>query len=293
MRAPHTTPPPTFERSPEGHRFIDMVEHADPDGCAVALLGMPDDTGVGLNGGRRGASEGPRGLREALSRLGVAEPGGWSWPRVFDAGDVTPGGTLAETHARVTEAARALHDRGMVPVGIGGGHDLTFPFVRALSEHLGTPPVGVYFDAHLDVREGEGSGMPFRRLVEDCGVAELHVHGLDPAVNSSAHVNWFASHGGRLDVFGPEDPWPEGDLFCSFDMDVIDASAAPGVSAPNPAGWSSSLALHWAESAGRCPRVRCFDLMELSPRLDPTGRTCRLAARLLLGFLRGFAERRA
>ena len=81
-----------------------------------------------------------------------------------------PGRTLEATHRRVTAATTALLDAGLFPIAIGGGHDLTFPFVRAIAaEHSGL--AGVYFDAHLDVRETRGSGMPFRRLVEDCGVS--------------------------------------------------------------------------------------------------------------------------
>lgn len=257
----------------------------------VVLLGVPDDTGVGLNNGRQGAAEGPAALRAALARYGNATPTGFTWPTVADAGDVEPGGSLEETHARVTAAAGQILDTGSLPVMIGGGHDLTFPFVRALCERLEKPPVGVYFDAHLDVRAESGSGMPFRRLVEDCGVRELHVHGLDQLVNSTDHTGWFQAHGGRVDPFEPDDDWPAGDLFVSFDLDVIDQSAAPGVSAMNPCGWPSHLAFRWAEAAGTCPRVRCFDIMELSPPHDEGGRTARLAAGLFLSFLRGVAKR--
>lgn len=274
-------------------RFAELLNTRGPGGCAAGLLGMPDDTGVRMNGGRAGAAEGPRGLREALGRYGVAGPSGWAWPGVFDAGDVRPGATLEETHARVTEAAGRLHDAGLVAVGIGGGHDLTLPFVRALAERSAAPPIGVYFDAHLDVRDRPGSGMAFRGLVERCGVRELHAHGVDPYVNTAEHVAWFTAHGGRLGVLGPDDAWPSGDVFVSLDLDVIDASQAPGVSAMNPCGWTVELAERWARSAGRCPGVRSFDIMELAPPLDPSGRTARVAARVLLAFLRGLSERRA
>jgi arginase family enzyme len=49
--------------------------------------------------------------------------------------------------------------------------------------------------------------------------------------------------------------------------------------------------VRWCESAGRCERERCFDIVELAPSLDENGRTARLAARLLLAFLQGFAGR--
>lgn len=291
MNLPHVVPAAELHAPPS--RALSLFTGSSDDGCQIALLGLPDDTGVRMNGGRPGAAEGPRAVREALVRYGVAQPASWRWPGVFDAGDVVPGSTLEETHDRVTAAVAAVLDEGLFPIGIGGGHDLTYPFVRAVAAACRGPMTGVYFDAHLDVRAEEGSGMPFRRLVERCGVSELYVHGMDPFANAAEHVQWFKSRGGHVDAFEPEDPWPDGRLFVSLDLDVIDQSYAPGVSATNPCGWTPALAERWVRAAGRCPHVRCFDMMELSPQHDAGGRTARLAARLLLTFLRGFSERQS
>lgn len=273
-------------------------------GCRIGLIGLPDDTGVELNGGRIGAEGGPRAFREALLRYGVQIPSGAAYPRVFDAGDVVPAegrseAALQETHRRVFEAVGALLDLGMMPVGVGGGHDLTFPLVHAVANR-GRPMTGVYFDAHLDVRERPGSGMAFRRLVEDCGIRELHVFGMNELVNDQGHVSWFCANGGRvhegIGSLGPcldADGRPHHTVFASLDLDVIDAAHAPGVSAPNPAGWTVVQAANAARACGRSPAVRCFDLMELNPARDESGRTARLAAHLFLSFLRGFAERAA
>lgn len=279
-------------------RFAASVERDSPAGCRVAFLGIPDDLGIRLNAGRPGAAGGPRAVREALARYGVSDPSGWAWPGVFDAGDVTPaeGGSeaaLRETHKRVTEATAALLDHGLFPIAIGGGHDLTFPFVRAVSARAGGRSMaGVYFDPHLDVRETAGSGMGMRRLVEECRVGPLANIGFSPLVNSREHHAWFLSRGGMIRAM-PDGPWPElgAPQFVSMDMDAIDASQAPGVSALNPAGFSVAEVARSLESAGRSSDVACFDLMELNPAYDPDGRTARAAAHLLLSFLRGFSER--
>ena len=268
------------------------IELESPSGCDIAILGLPDDTGVRLNGGRVGAAKGPTAFREALARYGSAAPSGHDWPRIFDAGDVEVGGSLEETHQNVMEAASALHKLGLFPVAIGGGHDLTLPFVRAASKRLGAGMVGVYFDAHLDVRDEDGSGMPFRRLIETGAARELHVHGLDRFANSREHVHWFETHGGRIERFAPESLGPPGDLFVSLDLDVIDQAYAPGVSAMNPHGWSAMLAERWVRAAARQPRLCCFDIMELNPAVDESGRTSRLAARLFLAFIEEFARAR-
>ncbi|MGP1272542.1 MAG: formimidoylglutamase [Phycisphaerales bacterium] len=276
---------------PRPNSFATSIVGDDPKGCRVALLGIPDDTGVRLNHGQPGADKGPGAFRRALAKYGTAHPEGITWPRVFDAGDIQPAFELAETHRRVTEATEALLDLGLLPVAIGGGHDLTLPLARAVARRCDSIG-GIYLDAHLDVREGEGSGMAFRRLVLDEGVNRLDVIGLDPLVNDHEHVRWFISHGGRIDAIEPDGEWPGTHLFFSVDLDAIDASQAPGVSARNPSGMSAEAARVWARAAGRCDRVRCFDIMELCPANDESERTARLAAAVFLSFLAGVSGRR-
>src|SRR5688500_17511874 len=164
LRIPHTTPPKWPAVAPS--RFAATIRTDQAESCAVALLGLPDDLGVRLNGGRPGARDGPSAFRAALGSYGVS----WDGRRgvhldglVFDAGDVTPApgdseADLLETHARVEAAVQQLHSAGLVVACIGGGHDLTLPAVSALAEHAGLAVGGINFDAHTDVRDRIGSG---------------------------------------------------------------------------------------------------------------------------------------
>lgn len=283
--------------------------------CRVGLIGLTDDSGVELNHGRTGAREGPHAFRRALAGYGVASPmpaaegpaGSVSGPtpppshplpHVFDTGDIIPGRDLNETHDRVTAATAAMLDLGLFPIAIGGGHDLTFPFVRAVAKRAlaaRRPPLrGVYLDAHLDVRPEPGSGMPFRSLIDGGFVSELTCIGVNPLVNTSEHYRWFQAHGGTVEAFEPT-AWPGGSAaggqFVSLDLDVLDSAFAPGVSALNPCGMTPARAAQYAYAAGQATAVECFDIMEFNPRFDQDGRTGRLAAHLFLVFLRGLAAR--
>lgn len=343
---PFTTPP-VYPPCPPGkfaaaiqRSSADLLDRplAAPDvsKCSVAILGLADDTGVAMNHGRTGARDGPAAFRAALARYGVAARigearvgesafrsdwgsaagvgsaggGGFGlrpYPHVFDAGDIVPGKSLSETHERVTTAAVKLMEHGLIVVGIGGGHDLTYPLVRALHQFRrnastkdARPLVGLYADAHLDVRPEPGSGMAFRAMIEHGYVKRLVNIGASWAVNSAEHTEWFASHGGVFDTSsgaleqlrsrGRELPWPD---FVSLDIDVLDASVAPGVSAINPAGMHTPELAAVAFAAGACPQVRLIDLMEFNPNYDIDHRTARVVAHLFLSFLAGVAERRS
>jgi len=294
------TDPPRWPHPPNTARFASTVRTIDHAGCRIGLLGLADDLGVRLNGGRPGAASGPEAFRAALAKYGSAAPDRVDWPIVFDAGDIRPSegtseASLLETHSRITGATVALLDAGLFPIAIGGGHDLTLPFAKAVFEHPRNQRASrevVYFDAHLDVRDGVGSGMPFRRLIEDCGVSRLHLVGADPFASSAAHTAWFRARGGRL---LPHDDGgnPTAARIASFDLDCLDASVAPGVSALNPCGLRMDTVEPMVRTLGANSNVRSFDIMELCPPHDADGRTARVAARLFLAFLAGFSERSA
>jgi formiminoglutamase len=315
-RFPHTTQAPWPTGRPG--RFAELIRTTPDSGTRVALLGLPDDLGVRLNGGRPGAAQGPRAFRDALARYGVAEPAGWQWPGIVDAGDVTPApgndtAALHATHRRVSDATRAICDAGLFPIAVGGGHDLTLAFVRGVLEHRSAkapndPISGVNFDAHLDVRPEPGSGMAMRALLESGRVRRIQCRGLNRLTASAAHVDWFEKNGGRIfsgatepanrentsggDV--AEDPsreTPAGPFFATFDLDVLDAAHSPGVSAMNPCGWTPDLLEAWVRTVGGDRGLLCADFMELNPSVDEGGRTARLAAHLFLVLLRALATR--
>lgn len=260
----------------------------DPDRASAAILGMPDDMGVAFNFGRPGAREGPTAIREKFIEFDVN-------PSVLDCGDVIPHDEfLEETHDRVTKAASRISQTTFIPIGLGGGHDLTFPFVRGVADRHGKPLAGVYVDPHLDVRERIGSGMPFRRLIEGGYTDRLDIYSFDPACNSADHADWFRANGGTTHESPPINiSWPDRPTFVSFDMDCIRAEHAPGVSAVRKnGGVTPEQALSFARDAGRQRTVVSFDIMEVSPIHDAAdGRTAHLAAAIVVAFLEGIWNR--
>lgn len=320
--------------------FDDDVRRAaqDPSTPAIGLFGLPDDSGVRLNSGRPGAAHGPTAFRTAFARFGVAEPAfaltpgrhaiAKPMPEIFDFGDVAMPEPLTKrdrlypspahlqrVHDAVSAAAAHVAATGLIPVAIGGGHDLTFAFLRgvfsvaprsaAAKPPRRTPAArrstaarhALYVDPHLDVRAEPGSGMPFRSLIESGTLARLTNIGAQPMVNTAQHAAWFLSHGGRVASL-PANPAAAKRLLAdvdavSIDLDALDAAHAPGVSALNPVGFSPRELAPLLRAAGESPSVRAIDFMELCPRFDPAGQTARAAVFLFLCFLQGLARRGA
>ena len=72
---------------------------------------------------------------------------------------------------------------------------------------------------------------------------------------------------------------------------MLDAAAAPGVSAPTPGGLASRELFALVRGLAGDERVRGFEVVECAPSLDPTptGLTAATAARTVAHFLAGVA----
>lgn len=275
------------------------------------LVGFPSDEGVRINGGRPGASEAPEYIRAALHRLTPDARGYDTFVdlahRTADLGDVPVTGDVARDQERLGEILAPHLKRGAVPIILGGGHETAYGhflgYVRAEQK------VKILnWDAHPDVRPLKNgqphSGSSFRLALEHTSGAcqGYTVAGLLPHSTARTHRRYIVARGGVVhwradltrtalpDVY---DATAEHPCMVSFDLDAVDQSAAPGVSAPAVGGFSAAEWLWAAELAGRAPHVRSVDLSECNPRFDVDERTARLAALTVWRVLKGLAARLA
>lgn len=289
------------------------------EGADAVLLGAPEDRGILANKGREGARLGPRAIRKAFYRLTPGFSPFLSDLKLADLGDVrTQGRTLEEVHEDLASVVAEVVALGVVPLVLGGGHDLAYPGLLGLARglKLGEGQLGVInVDQHLDVRDlswgGITSGTPFYRALEELPDRPLRgehfvEYGVQESHNSPYYYNWLVERratimtlnevqGRPMETFlkalqvagrGPRV------LAVSVDIDAARSTDAPGASAGSPNGLSAQDMNKIAHLAGRSDRVRFFDLMEMSPPLDQDGRTASLAADILFWFLKGMCERR-
>jgi formiminoglutamase len=304
LRPPGVAVPETAPDDPRLGRWLasnTLDAHA-----RVALVGFPSDEGVKRNGGRAGAALGPHVLRQALYRMApdARDPAPMAalLAHTADVGDVPVTGDLEADQLQLAEAVGALLVRGVVPVVLGGGHETAF------GHFLGHTAAGrdvaiLNWDAHADVREpvaGRGhSGSPFRQALEHPACRGYTVAGLHPWRVAAAHAAYVRDHGGavvwldeltdaRIDALAAGAPGP---ALATFDLDLVEAAQAPGVSAPGVGGLD---ARRWLRAAAACavnPAFASFDVVELNPRFDVDGRAAALAALTVWHLLLGLSAR--
>lgn len=294
-RYPANLPPTgvaTFYKAP-------LAESLDACGGAIAVLGAPHDLGVGY---RPGARFGPRAVREASTRLGPLDGGYFDVElerhslrgrRLVDAGDVDVLRSQAAASLQAVEVAVArLLQASAFPVVIGGDHSISGPAIRA---HAARGPVGVLqIDAHLDFADAptgslDTSSSPMRRASEAPGVGPILQVGIrgtrtDAAAYREARAagnlvvtreQWRAAEQ-RERLFKALDACRR--CYLTLDMDAFDPAVAPGVSSPEPGGFSyPEVRALLAEAAARTEIVG-FDVTETNPLVEPAGATAYLAA---------------
>lgn len=276
-----------------------MVQSPDsPDNSRLALVGIRYD---GASSFLRGAADAPPRIREALR-----SDAGNLWTEsgmdlgteglFLDAGDVTPQPGENAVTAIEREVTRVL-ERGLPLISLGGDHSITYPAVRALRRRH--PRLSIlHFDAHPDLYDELGGdryshACPFARIMEE-GLAERLVQvGIRAA---TGHQREQAERFG-VEVVAMSD-WRndlvlafDGPLYISLDIDALDPAFAPGVSHPEPGGFSTRQvvdALRRLEA-----RVVAADLVEYNPARDPLGLTAVVCAKLLKELAAKMLERQA
>ncbi|MFI4859875.1 MAG: formimidoylglutamase [Phycisphaerales bacterium JB063] len=305
--------PPTVampERRAGDVRVGHLLNDEPRDTTRVALIGFPSDAGIQHNGGREGAALGPALIRHHLYRLtppgNVPDRFAELMRATVDLGDVAcTGDVAADQEALGLAIAQLLAiDQRITPIVLGGGHETTLGHFLGYANTDQNVSI-VNLDAHTDVRALEDgrphSGSPFRQAMEHTSqrCTRYTAAGLNPHSTAPAHVEWIKQQGGQAyfrseltaELMAKLYTQQPDDVLASFDLDALDQSQAPGVSAPNACGLDKRLWLYAAYAAGRSPMVRSMDIVELSPPHDRDDQTARLAALTVWEFLVGFSQR--
>lgn len=70
--------------------------------------------------------------------------------------------------------------------------------------------------------------------------------------------------------------------FFGFDLDVVRAVEAPGMSDPSPMGLTAREVCEIADMAAADPRTRIIEVTDVNPDYDQDGITCKLAANIVM-----------
>ena len=289
-------------------------ENLSPD-IRIGIVGVPEDEGVKRNRGRAGAKEAPNEIRKALYKFtpfAISKNKQISELSIFDFGNVKTGSSLEETHQRVQTVVETLVASNILPIVLGGGHDITYPSFLAFSKKAASTGA-INVDTHLNFRKSDphrNNGTAFRQILDltHSPLAPMNFVevGAQSFANSKEHYEELNDRGATvftlgdvrkeriekiLDIAYEIAANSSERMYVSFDLDSVQCSDAPGVSASYPTGLSAEELLKAANFAGLRQKIKAIDIVEVNPKFDVDGKTSKLAALVVMHFLAGVANR--
>lgn len=306
-------------------KLCDIITTKVTDKAEIALVGVPFDLGVEFSRGRAGAKKAPEQIREQLSKYGTTFNIDYmtdiSDLKIYDFGNIiVKNNDSKKTYDRISKVIYELVKRDIIPIVLGGGHDITYPCIKGFLKKYAKIG-GINIDVHFDVREQKSeyisSGMAFRKLLEIGKKGSFTGNnfveiGADGNVNSKKYFEFLKNN--DVDVipiklirdlitenkdieslmkaaFTTASEKTEA-VFTSLDIDSVSSDAAPGCSFTNPNGFSTDEISRIAHSVGYNKHVKYFDIVEVNPKFDIDNRTSRLCARIISCFLTGYKQRK-
>lgn len=263
--------------------------NSDYPSADIVLFGAPYDSTTSF---RPGTRFGPAAMRSESFGIETYSPyqdRDLEEIHVHDAGDLElPFGAPDRALDMIEEKAAAILDDGKVPFLLGGEHLVTLGSVRAAAKRFPDLRI-IHFDAHADLREDYlgvtlSHACVMRRCHDLLGDRRIWQFGIrsgtreEFAFMKAGHV---VTEPFTLKTL-PQVSFPEGTpVYLTVDMDVLDPSEFPGTGTQEAGGVRFTELLAALRDVLARFRVVALDNVELSPPLDPTGRSTALACKLL------------
>ena len=262
---------------------------SDFDAARAVLFGAPFDSTTSYRPGARFGSAAIRHESFGIETYSPYLDRDLGDCAIHDAGDLElPFGAPDPALKMIeTEAARILA-AGKVPVLLGGEHLVTLGAVRAARARH--PDLHIlHFDAHADLR-ADYLGNPLshacvmRRCHDLLGDGRIFQFGIRSGTKEEfafqgagrVRAERFAAKTLPSIVLPPQTP-----AYLTVDLDVLDPAEFPGTGTPEAGGLAFETLRGVLMDVFARFNVVAFDLVELAPALDASGRSTALACKLL------------
>ena len=269
----------------------------DYKNAQLALVGINEERGSKTN---IGCSQGPDEIRKKLYHL---KKGSGAY-NIVDLGNLLPGIDLDETYVRISEVCRMLLECNVLPILLGGSHDLDYGQYAGYEEMEKLISL-LNVDAFLDLEEGKDVE-PSRQHIHKILLHEpnylfsyTHLahqsYLVDPLSASILEKLYFEAHRiGQLRTNLSEmEPSIRNADMLSFDITAIKSSDAPGNSNAQPFGLTAEEACQLCWYAGQNEKLSSAGFYEYNPdKDDERKKTASVVATMIWYFIEGFYHRK-
>jgi arginase family enzyme len=280
------------------YMFIYDGKEVDLSDFNIAILGVDEDRGSKLNGGSSRAAD---FVREEFYKLFL--PPAEREFKVIDLGNIKRGETVRDTYFAVASVITELIVHKVIPVIIGGSHDLTY------GQYLGYKSLQtlinlVMVDERLDMLEN-----PEKEMDSDSFVMNILTQTPNYLFNYS-HLGYqtylndyklvqtleslnFDCHRLGLIRQNMEEVEPvlrDADML-SIDISAIRQADAPAHAHASPNGFTGEELCQITRYAGLSDKLTTLGIYEMNPGFDNNRQTAQLVAQMIWYFIEGYYSR--
>lgn len=263
----------------------------------IAIIGVMEQRG---HVGNDGCGSAPDRIRERFYSLFHRWGEG---ANILDLGNVLAGNSYKDTYFALTAVIQECVKKEVIPVIIGGSHDLTYANYQAY-ENLEQVVNLVCIDRSIDL------GLIEKDITEENFINNIIMHQPNFLFNFSSvgYQSYFVDKeidammermhfdayrlGFVRDNIEEMEPIVRNADILSFDVNSIKGSEFSGYAKPNPNGFLSDEICRISRYAGLSDKLSSFGLYNYNPVHDPTGNGAMLLAQMIWYFIEGFRERK-
>jgi formiminoglutamase len=265
----------------------------------IAIFGVQESRGAKNNAG---CSAGPNEIRRKLYNLKK----GTGAYRIIDLGNLKPGHDLDETYVRISEVCRMLLESNVLPIVLGGSHDLDYG-QYASYETLEKLVSFLNVDAFLDIDDKKDEKATpstqhiHKVLLHEPNYLFSYTHLayqsylIDPmsvAILEKLYFEAFRIGQIRNNIQEVEPAIRTADLV-SFDVTAIRSADAPGNANAQPFGLTGEEACQLCWYAGLNEKLSSIGFYEYNPSFDDAQKkTASVIATMIWYFVEGYYHRK-
>jgi formiminoglutamase len=269
----------------------------DYKGAHLAIFGVKEERGTLRN---KGVASGPDEVRKKLYKL----KRGIGAYRIVDLGNLNIGHDLDETYVRISEVCRILLENNVLPLILGGSHDLDYGQYSAY-ETMDKLVSLLNIDAMLDLEDkkefGESQQHIHKILLHEPNYLFSYTHLayqsylIDPlsvSILEKLYFEAFRIGQMRTNLQEMEPTIRNADMM-TFDITAIRASDAPGNGNAQPFGLTGEEACQICWYAGMNEKLSSVGFYEYNPEFDDVHKnTASVIATMVWYFIEGYYHRK-
>ncbi len=266
-------------------------------GAHIAIFGIKEERGTILN---TGTSSAPDEIRKKIYNLKKGTGANY----IVDLGNLNVGHDLNETYVRISEVCRMLLESNVLPVILGGSHDLDYGQYAAY-ETMDKLVSLLNVDAFLDLDEKKESGASqhhiHKILLHEPNFLFSYTHLayqsylIDPlsiSILEKLYFEAFRIGEMRTNIQEIEPTIRNADML-SFDVTAIRSSDAPGNNRAQPFGLTGEEACQICWYAGLNEKLSSIGFYEYNPVHDDVHKkTASVVATMIWYFIEGYYHRK-